>query len=68
VRTPLTDKNDFKMPFLMDVNEASKRIMQGLRSNRFEITFPKRFSFLLKTLGLLPDRLYFFLMRFAIKK
>lgn len=63
VRTPLNDKIKFPMPFLMDVNEASKRIVQGLRRNCFEITFPKRLSYALKLLGLLPDRLYFFIIR-----
>ncbi len=58
VKTPLTDKNDFPMPFLMEVDEAADRIVKGLKSNRFEITFPRRFAYMLKTIGLLPDRLY----------
>jgi len=59
VRTPLTDKNDFPMPFLMEVDEAVERIVRGLASDRFEICFPRRFAWMLKLLGLLPDRLYF---------
>jgi NAD(P)-dependent dehydrogenase (short-subunit alcohol dehydrogenase family) len=66
VKTPLTDRNDFYMPFLIDSGEAAKRIVYGLKSNRFEITFPRRFSWLLKTLGLLPDRLYFAIVRNAM--
>lgn len=59
VKTPLTDKNDFWMPFLIDSGLAAQRIVEGLKTNKFEITFPKRFSYLLKAVGLLPDRLYF---------
>ena len=59
VRTPLTDKNDFPMPFLMEVEDAAERLAKGLESSAFEITFPRRFAFLLKLFRLLPYRLYF---------
>jgi short-subunit dehydrogenase len=59
VRTPLTDKNDFPMPFLMEVDDAAERIVSGLASNAFEITFPRRFAYLLKSLRCLPYGLYF---------
>jgi NAD(P)-dependent dehydrogenase (short-subunit alcohol dehydrogenase family) len=68
VKTPLTDKNDFKMPFLIDTGEAARAIMAGLKSDRFEIFFPKRFGYILKTLGLLPDKLYFAAVRSTIPK
>ena len=59
VRTPLTDKNDFPMPLLMEVDDAVSRIMNGLARNTFEIAFPTRFVLILKFLRLLPDWLYF---------
>ena len=59
VKTPLTDKNDFPMPFLMDVDEAAARMARGFEGNAFEITFPRRFAYLLKFLRILPYRLYF---------
>ena len=68
VRTPLTAKNDFTMPFLMDAGVAAMRIVNGLGTNKFEIAFPRRFAFILKTLGMLPDRLYFAIVRLAKKK
>lgn len=59
VKTPLTDKNEFPMPFLMDVEDAVTRIIDGLRRDRFEIAFPTRFMLMLKLLRILPYSLYF---------
>lgn len=67
VKTPLTDANSFPMPLLMPVEAAAKRILQGLRSNRFEITFPRRLSFGLKLLNLLPYPLYFWLVSKGVR-
>jgi short-subunit dehydrogenase len=58
VRTPLTDRNDFPMPFLVEVDEAARRIVDGIEARRPEIHFPKRFSIPYKLLALLPHRLY----------
>ena len=54
VDTPLTQKNDFSMPFLMPVEEAAKRIFQGLEAGKARIRFPRRLSLLLKLLSALP--------------
>jgi len=67
VRTPLTDKNNFKMPALMEPDKAAERIIQGLCSDRFEITFPRRFTYMLKLLRLLPYRWYFNLISRTVK-
>lgn len=63
VETPLTDKNLFPMPFLVPVEQAIDYILRGLERNQFEISFPKRFSFLLKLMRILPDRLFFAMSR-----
>lgn len=69
VRTPLTDKNDFPMPFLMEPDAAAQRMIDGLtRSTRFEIAFPTRFVLILKLLRMLPYGLYFRLTRGAVPK
>lgn len=59
VRTPLTDRNAFHMPFLMDAERAADRIRRGLASDRFEIAFPRRLIWLLKLARLLPYSAYF---------
>ncbi len=63
VRTPLTDRNDFRMPALIGADEAARHILDGLARGEFEIHFPKRFTGWLKLLRLLPYRLYFALVR-----
>lgn len=59
VRTPLTDRNPFPMPFLMEADAAARRVADGLAGRAFEITFPRRFTWLLKLGRILPYRLYF---------
>ncbi|WP_257252372.1 MULTISPECIES: SDR family oxidoreductase [unclassified Endozoicomonas] len=59
VKTPLTDKNTFKMPFLMDVESAVDAIVHGLNGKRFEIRFPKVFGMIMGTLRVLPYKAYF---------
>ena len=62
VKSELTDKNDFPMPFLMETEDAAKRIVEGLtRSDRFEIAFPRRMVWLMKTVRWLPYPLFFWI-------
>jgi NADP-dependent 3-hydroxy acid dehydrogenase YdfG len=63
IDTPLTEKNDFSMPFLMDVDEAAKRVVRGLEGQRFEITFPRRFTYLIKLINHFAYPLYFLAVR-----
>ena len=63
IETPLTEQNEFPMPFLMPVGAAATHMIKGLASGGFEITFPTRFAFVMKLLRLLPDRLFFAIAR-----
>ncbi len=63
VETEATSVNEFEMPFLMKPEEAADRIVEGLKKPGFEIAFPRRFAYLLKAIGALPDRAYFAAMR-----
>ena len=60
IKTPMTDKNDFKMPFLKTSEYAAEKIYDGLvNKNVFEIHFPKSLTITLKLLSLLPSKIYF---------
>lgn len=63
VKTPMTDQNRFPMPFLVTAEDAAAAIVRGMRSDRFEITFPFLFAFFMKLVRLIPDRIYFYLTR-----
>ena len=67
VETPATAINDFKMPALITANQAAEYIGQGLREGEFEIHFPKRFSYFLKFLRILPYPIYFWLLKTFVK-
>ena len=62
VKTPMTDKNDYYMPFLIPVEKAAKIIIKGLEKEKTEIHFPYRLSLLAKFGKLLPNNFYAFLM------
>lgn len=62
VDTPMTRTNDFPMPFLMTPERAAEQFYRGLLSDRFEITFPKRFTWMMKAFRLLPNAIYLPLM------
>ncbi|WP_409525824.1 SDR family NAD(P)-dependent oxidoreductase [Nitrincola sp. MINF-07-Sa-05] len=63
VRTPLTDKNSFPMPFLIEADDAASAILKGLQRKRFEIAFPWTFVLQLKIMRLLPYFIYLPLIR-----
>ncbi len=63
VDTPATADNPFPMPFLMSADMAALRILAGIQNGAFEITFPRRFTYMLKFLRILPYRIYFFLVK-----
>ena len=63
IKTPMTDKNDFKMPFIKTTDYAANKIYDGLiNKNVFEIHFPKSLTIILKILSFLPSKLYFSLI------
>ena len=59
VETEATAVNEFEMPFLMQPEEAARRIIRGLERPGFEIAFPTPFVLFLRAVGMLPNQLYF---------
>ncbi|MFM9996657.1 MAG: SDR family NAD(P)-dependent oxidoreductase [Phycisphaerales bacterium] len=58
VRTPLTDKNDFHMPFLIDADRAARIMCAGIARGRDEISFPVPFNWMIKAMRVIPYPLY----------
>jgi len=61
VKTPLTDKNNFKMPFMISAEKAADIIFKGMKKNKSMIQFPLPTVISTKIIGLIPNRLYGFL-------
>lgn len=68
VKTPLTQKNDFPMPFMVEVATAVKIIKLGITDKKTEIHFPYRLTLPMKFLALLPKPIWRRLGRRFIKK
>ncbi len=63
VESRLTDKNDFHMPAKITAEKAAQAIIKGLNSKAFEIHFPKRFTYMMKLIKLMPYRFYYKIMK-----
>lgn len=68
VDTPLTRKNKFPMPFLMEPEDAARAIADGLERRKFEIVFPWQMMVLMKLLGVLPYPLFFAATRRMVRR
>ena len=69
VKTPMTDKNKFPMPMIKSPEYAAEKIFIGLmKKNVFEIHFPITFTIMMKMLKIMPNWLYFFIVRRVAKK
>ena len=69
VKTPLTDKNKFKMPMIIPVEKAADIMYKKIVfSKKFEINCPWLFCFIMKILRVLPNSVYFSLTQLLIKR
>ena len=59
IRTRLTDKNDFRMPFIMEPDEAAGIMWDFMQTDRFKRSFPTFFSWVFRGSQFLPDWLYY---------
>ena len=67
VKTPMTDKNDFDMPFITTPEKAASVIAKSLDRKAFEIHTPKIFTYMMKLLHVLPYWLKMPLLKMADK-
>ncbi len=63
VATPLTASNDFTMPALITPDQAASAMLAGWRHGAFELHFPRRFTFWMQLLRVLPNRWAFAAVR-----
>ena len=59
IKTRLTEKNDFSMPFIMEPEEAAREIFEHMNTDGFKRSFPTLFSWLFRGSQFLPDSLYY---------
>lgn len=59
IKTRLTEKNDFKMPFLMTPEQAAAEMMALMDSRAFKRSFPRVFSWFFRGGQFLPDWAYY---------
>ena len=59
IRTRLTDKNDFNMPFIMDPDAAAREMFEHMQTDHFKKSFPMLFSWLFRLSQFLPDWAYY---------
>ena len=59
IKTQLTEKNDFKMPFIMEPELAAHEIFEHMNDTVFKKSFPGLFSLLFRGSQFLPDWLYY---------
>lgn len=59
IKTQLTEKNDFKMPFIMEPEDAAREVFEHMNTDKFKKSFPFAFSLLFRGSQFLPDWLYF---------
>ena len=68
IKTPMTDKNKFPMPMIKSAEFAAEKMFIGLtKKNSFEIHFPITFTLIMKLLKIIPNWLYFFLVKKGMK-
>jgi NAD(P)-dependent dehydrogenase (short-subunit alcohol dehydrogenase family) len=54
VRTPLTERNDFTMPALLEPEQAVAAVLSGIERGRSQVDFPRRLLWPIKLAGALP--------------
>lgn len=59
IRTRLTDKNDFTMPFIMEPDDAARDMMDLMNSDGFSKSYPAVFASFFRLSQFMPNWLYY---------
>jgi len=55
IKSELTDKNEFNMPFILETNVGVAKIVKAIKKNKREYIFPFQFYLIIRLLNLLPS-------------
>ncbi|MFW6067165.1 MAG: SDR family NAD(P)-dependent oxidoreductase [Myxococcota bacterium] len=58
VRTPMTDKNEFHMPFMVEVGDAAEAIWKGIRKKQAVVAFPWQLATVVRSSTVLPASIW----------
>ena len=59
IKTRLTEKNDFNMPFIMSPEDAAKEVFDHMNTDTFKKSFPMVFSWVFRLSQFMPDWMYY---------
>ncbi len=59
IKTRLTEKNDFNMPFIMTAQDAAKEVFEHMNTENFKKSFPMVFSWVFRLSQFMPDWMYY---------
>ena len=59
IKTRLTEKNDFNMPFIMSAEDAAKEVFEHMNTDTFKKSFPMVFSWVFRLSQFMPDWMYY---------
>lgn len=59
IKTRLTEKNDFRMPFIMEPEAAARLYVDHMQGDDFASNFPRQFGAMFRVGQFLPDWLYY---------
>lgn len=59
IKTRLTEKNDFNMPFIMSPQDAAKEVFEHMNTDAFKKSFPMMFSWVFRLSQFMPDWMYY---------
>jgi short-subunit dehydrogenase len=68
IRTPMTDVNAYKMPFLMDADVAAKKFAKAIAHKRRFAVIPWQMGVLMRLLRFVPPLFWDWTMKYAPKK
>ena len=68
IKSPMTDQNDFSMPFLMPADKAARAMIKAIKNKKKYVIVPWQMSFIGRIMHLLPILIWDWLAKKAPRK